>query len=169
MSQATLSLKQSNSELARSLELALELDSLNAEHQVQVSTLQEENAGLSNQLAGAIRNVADLREELERAKADQAESKIEGKQASQELRELNNRCQNLEAEIGGEKEKRRALQSANKEMKAKLQKYDGPKLKAQLVKTKDKVKQLTDDVKRQSTAYSSLKKIRRFTNKQSRS
>lgn len=43
-------------------------------------------------------------------------------------------------------------------MKAQLAKYDGPRLKAQLVKTKDKVKQLTDDVKRQSTAYSSLKK-----------
>lgn len=103
MSKKTLTLKKSNSELARSLELALEQDSLKAEHQVQVSKLEEENAGLSSKLSLAIQNAADLREELERAKADQAESKIEGTQTSQELRELNNRCQKLEAEIGGEK------------------------------------------------------------------
>jgi chromosome segregation ATPase len=158
MPKETLTLHKSNADMARALELTMELDSLKTAHQEQLAAMQQENDRLTGDLATAIEERKALQSELVEIKAERDDPNSDTKRTAQELRELKSRHQKLETELGEEKAKRKAMHSAQKELKAQLAKYDGPKLKSQLVNTREKVKQLSDDVKRQNTAYAQLKK-----------
>jgi chromosome segregation ATPase len=144
--------------MARALELTIEMDSLKAAHQEQLAALQQEVDRLNSALTTIAEERDQLQSELDKIHAERTDPNSEGKRTAQALRELKSRYQKLDVELGEEKARRKAMHGTQKELKAQLAKYDGPKLKSQLVNTREKVKHLTDDVKRQNTAYAELRK-----------